>query len=435
MKTLDVYYKSNLAGHLTRDVDDTFRFQYEENYLESDLPAISCSLRKKPEEFVADHLFPFFDGLIPEGWLLKLATDKLRLNPLQDRFELLENLCHDTIGAVSIGDRPTVTVDPQRDDLSSIQLDKTDRCMICYEILGDTDDVYHPSCMKRVFQKPIVPIVDLNKELVAKLANHQINKKLAVSGVQRKLSLDFAGTGKTTRLTMTDMWGRFIFKPEGEAPHLPANEHLCLRLAAAAGIQTEDAALIPVTDGTLGFIARRFDRGRKNERYHQEDFCQILRKESYKKYSGSIEQIGKALKEYSDFPGDNLYRLLEVTVFHFLVGNVDAHLKNFSLVYESESGLKRLLSPGYDFLSTDLYLDDQDETALAINGKKGKLVQKDFLALTKNLGFEPKILINVIENFASCKPSWCELVTNSFLPEEKKEEFIKLIDSRMTRLE
>lgn len=127
--------------------------------------------------------------------------------------------------------------------------------------------------------------------------------------------------------------------------------------------------------------------------------------------------------------------MLEVVVFHFLIGNVDAHLKNFSLVYESPSGLNRLLSPGYDFLSTDLYLDDSDETALAINGKKRKLVQKGFLALTKNLGIEPKIFINVIGNFVSCQPAWCELVKNSFLPEEKKEQFLKLIDSRITRLE
>jgi serine/threonine-protein kinase HipA len=102
MKTLDVYYKDILAGHLTREEDGTFHFQYEATYLASDLPGISISLPKRTNAFEANHLFAFFDGIIPEGWLLKIATDKLRLNPLLDRFELLENLCHDTIGAVSI---------------------------------------------------------------------------------------------------------------------------------------------------------------------------------------------------------------------------------------------------------------------------------------------------------------------------------------------
>jgi len=432
MKSLDVYYKDTLAGHLIREEDGTFHFQYEVDYLASDHPGISISLPKRTNAFVSNRLFAFFDGIIPEGWLLKIATDKLRLNPLLDRFELLESLCHDTIGAVSIGTSLKNNIDHPINLLAEIP--KVDRCMVCYQLLKETEAVYHPACMKGVFQKTISPMVSLDEELLVSLANQQINMKLAVTGAQKKLSLGLDGKGQSTRLTMTDMWGNFIFKPEGQAPHLPANEHLCMQLARLSGIKTEDSALIPVSDGTVGFIARRFDRSPKGEKYHQEDFCQILRRESYNKYNGSIEQIGKALKEHSDFPGDNIYRLLEMTVFNFLIGNVDAHLKNFSILYETPKGMNKLLSPGYDFLSTDLYLNDKEESALAINGRKNNLRKKDFQLLANSLGIGDKIFIKMIVKFESLLPAWQDLIMKSFLLEEKKIEFVQLISERIGRL-
>ena len=189
-----------------------------------------------------------------------------------------------------------------------------------------------------------------------------------------------------------------------------------------------------MSDGTFGFIARRFDRGSKGEKYHQEDFCQILGQESFRKYDGSIEKIGQALQKHSDFPGDNLYRLLEIIVFNFLIGNVDAHLKNFSILYEASRGMNKLLSPGYDILSTDLYLNDSEESALAINGRKNKLRKKDFQLLANNLGIDVKILNRMIEKFERLLPAWQDLIMKSFLSEEKKFEFIQLIEGRIHRL-
>lgn len=121
-------------------------------------------------------------------------------------------------------------------------------------------------------------------------------------------------------------------------------------------------------------------------------------------------------------------------IFNFLIGNVDAHLKNFSILYETPKGMNKLLSPGYDFLSTDLYLNDKEESALAINGRKNNLTKKDFLRLASYIGVTDKILIKLIEKFASLQPEWQELIMKSFLPEEKKNEFIQLINNRIRRL-
>jgi serine/threonine-protein kinase HipA len=430
MSKVSVFYKNLMAGTLEKTGDENFIFIYDEKYLNSNTPPISLTLPKTDKKFESDSLFPFFDGLIPEGWLLNLASTELRLNPLRDRFELLTRLCHDTIGAVHIGVKKLEKMTAKEAKESKVK--KYGKCLICYE---KADEIYHDECMTYVFGKKINPIVDIDNELLEKLAKNQLNKKLTIAGVQKKLSLDLTEeNGKISRMTFTDLWGRFIFKPKGEPPHLPENEHLCLKLAESAKIQVEKGALIPTNSGELGFIAVRFDRDVYHNEYHQEDFCQILNKETFKKYNGSLEQVGKILKQQSDFPGDNLYRLYELTVFNFIIGNVDAHLKNISLVYESESGTKTLLSPGYDLISTDLYiLDDNEESALAINGKKNKLSAADFMILAQSFGISPKVHDKIIAKFKKLLPVWDNIIEKSFLEESKKKEFKNLIRKKMER--
>jgi len=431
MHKVSVFYKNILAGELCKTSDENFVFCYDEKYIDSDNPSISLTLPKAQKKFESDNLFPFFDGLIPEGWLLNLASKKLRLNPLRDRFELLTSLCRDTIGAVHIGDRQLIK--KEKFELKDIKYKKYDRCLICY---GESDQIYHVDCMMEVFGEKIIPYVDIDDQILEALANKLLNKKLTIPGVQKKLSLDLVeGSEKKFRMTMTDLWGRFIFKPRGEPPHLPENEHLCLRLAKVAQIKVEKGALIPTRTGELGFVAARFDRSHKHDEFHQEDFCQILNKESFKKYNGSLEQVGKILKQKSDFPGDNIYRLYELSIFNFIIGNVDGHLKNFSLTYEDETGAKMLLSPAYDLISTDLYIhDDNEESALAINGKKNKLEAADFLSLAKNLGITLKTHNRIMDKFQKIVPTWGKIIDKSFIEDDKKEELKKLIRKKIKRL-
>jgi serine/threonine protein kinase HipA of HipAB toxin-antitoxin module len=118
---------------------------------------------------------------------------------------------------------------------------------------------------------------------------------------------------------------------------LAAQRALQAQKEQAVGIETERCALIPMKDNQLGFIARRFDRGDNNEEYHQEDFCQILEQAPHQKYTGSYEQVAKVLKLYSHSPGNDRYRLFELILFNFIVGNVDHHLKNITLSQSSKN--------------------------------------------------------------------------------------------------
>ncbi len=101
MKKAKVIMHNELAGLLTED-ENGYHFQYDQTYLESDRKeAISLTLPLSAKTYESNVLFPFFDGLIPEGWLLDIAQKNWKLNP-RDRMEILLKTCHDCIGAVSI---------------------------------------------------------------------------------------------------------------------------------------------------------------------------------------------------------------------------------------------------------------------------------------------------------------------------------------------
>lgn len=99
MRRAKVYFKDELAGHLL-DADDHFEFAYEEGYLFSG-PAISVTLPLQREPFLSKRLFPFFDGLIVEGWLLENAKRNWKIDD-NDRMGLLLLVGKDCIGAVSV---------------------------------------------------------------------------------------------------------------------------------------------------------------------------------------------------------------------------------------------------------------------------------------------------------------------------------------------
>lgn len=96
-----VYFKDMLAG-IIAETDEGYEFSYQGSYLESEnAKPVSLTLPLSSQKYDSKVLFPFFDGLIPEGWLLDLATTHWKVKS-NDRFELLLLTCRDTIGAVTI---------------------------------------------------------------------------------------------------------------------------------------------------------------------------------------------------------------------------------------------------------------------------------------------------------------------------------------------
>jgi len=101
MKTGKVLYRDIFAGIITED-ENGYSFAYSEEYLSSGIAEqISLTLPLQKEIFKSKTMFPFFDGLIPEGWLLDIVEANWKINP-RDRISLLLTFCKDCIGAVSV---------------------------------------------------------------------------------------------------------------------------------------------------------------------------------------------------------------------------------------------------------------------------------------------------------------------------------------------
>ena len=95
-----VFVQGAYAG-MIEEVEDGYSFTYHSEYLKANGPAVSLTIPLREEPFFSETLFPFFDGLIPEGWLLSVVTRNWKLDP-EDRFGLLLVSCEDSIGDVSV---------------------------------------------------------------------------------------------------------------------------------------------------------------------------------------------------------------------------------------------------------------------------------------------------------------------------------------------
>ena len=102
MRTADIYYKNTLAGFLKETDEGTFEFKYTDEYLNNPLSKpITLTMPLSKQTYTNTILFPFFEGLIPEGWLLNIASTTWKINK-NDRMGLLIACCKNCIGAVSV---------------------------------------------------------------------------------------------------------------------------------------------------------------------------------------------------------------------------------------------------------------------------------------------------------------------------------------------
>jgi serine/threonine-protein kinase HipA len=204
-------------------------------------------------------------------------------------------------------------------------------------------------------------------------------------------------------------------------------------LARKCKITVADFGLIPLKSGELAYITSRMDR-QKKQMLHMEDFCQILNKMTAQKYNGSMEQIGKALREYSTVPGLDVIRYFELALFCFLTGNSDMHLKNFSLLQQQNGEWE--LSPAYDLVPVKVILpQDTEELALTLNGKKNRLKRSDFETFGMSLKLNEVQIRKAVQRITDSLEKFLpETLQESFLPEEMQLAVNTLITERIARI-
>ncbi|HEY7751750.1 MAG TPA: HipA domain-containing protein [Ignavibacteriaceae bacterium] len=311
------------------------------------------------------------------------------------------------------------------------------KCLYCYNQLESGEKDFHSACSKKFFGPQTPPLVDLSMERIKELAIETLGKRVSIPGVQQKLSFDFSQKekfrekqkGRDGRLTIVGLWGKFILKPPSdEYSEMPELEDLTMHLSELLNIKTAEHSLIKLKSGELAYISKRFDRT-KNSKLHVEDMAQLTGSLTENKYRSSMEKVSKALLKYSSYPGIDAIRFFELTLFSFITGNSDMHLKNFSLIRNEEDEI--MLSPAYDLLSTKLLIPkDREDLALPLNGKKSNLKKKDFDLFASQLKINENALRKIYSKFGDSFSEMNKLIDKSFLSKEMKEKYVSLLDER-----
>jgi len=308
------------------------------------------------------------------------------------------------------------------------------KCLYCYKELKGEED-FHSKCSLAFFGTEVPPKLLYSLDQMSELAKSVIERSVAVPGVQPKLSMTLIDEEKEKsdkRLTVVGaLGGNFIFKPPSENfVEMPENEHLTMRMAELYGISVVPSSLIRLESGELSYITKRIDRREDGSKIHMIDMFQVT--EAFDKYKGSMERVGKALDLYASNTLLDKLRFFELTVFSFLTGNNDMHLKNFSMI---KTNVGWGLSPAYDLLNvTIVNPEDKEEFALTIAGKKRKISSEILTNFGLDLGLNTKQVNSVYKRFEKQKSNVLTLINNSFLSNEMKQEYIDLLQDRFMKI-
>lgn len=305
-------------------------------------------------------------------------------------------------------------------------------CPITYDVLKD-DECYSSHGLKLLSPKlkNIKPLEfsaeELRKEAVARAG------KMSIQGVQQKLSAQLKV--KQEKFEIVDQNGHFILKPQShDYPELPENEAISMSLAKIIDLEVPLHGLLYSKDDSMTYFIKRFDRYGHNKKLALEDFAQLSGSDRSTKYDSSMERVIDVVKQFCTFPKIEFVKLFKLTLFNFLIGNEDMHLKNFSLITRDKIVT---LSPAYDLLNTTIaQKNTKEECALPLNGKKNNLRKKDFfnyLAIDR-LELNELIIAEVSQQLQNAIPEWHRMVERSFLSQSMQTRYIELINQRAKRL-
>lgn len=381
-RDLTVYLREDAVGTLRQEDSGRLSFTYGKDWLERpDARPLSLSLPLQEEPFDHRAARPFFAGLLPD----EIARDRLaRYLGLtrQNDFALLAEVGGECAGAVAVYPPDTAPA------AGAGELEPLDEAKLA-ALLHDLP------------RRPLH-------------AGGEV--RLSLAGAQDKMAL--VREDDTFFLPRDDFPTTHILKPAIEQfADTVANEGFCMKLAARLGLQVP-AVEIASAEGIPYLAIQRYDRRRTQDggvvRIHQEDFCQALGIPPERKYQG---EGGPSLPQCFDLldacvrPASDRLELLRRVHFNYLIGNADAHGKNFALLHEARG---TQLAPAYDLLCTSVYSDHTDRMAMKIGTRNRFLqilprhwerfasdaglavprVRRDLLAMAERLPIEARLLID-----------------------------------------
>jgi serine/threonine-protein kinase HipA len=337
---LSVWWDGRVAGTLHLDKHGEMQFAYAPAWLEdSESPALSFSLPKRLEPFGRRECQPFFEGMLPEESQRVAIARALGVSAGND-FRLLEHLGGEVAGALVL--LPEGEVPPKLSD-------------------GAPDILDDQRVLALLDRLPIRPMLAGEGGLRLSLAGAQ--SKLPVLLLDGQIALP--APGQPTSHILKPPIPRF----EGTTE----NEFYCMALARAIGLDVASVVMRRVGDRPF-LLIERYDRKLDGEgrlvRLHQEDFAQALGVPSQRKYASeggpTFRDIFALLRAAATRPARDVLKLADAAIFNLIIGNADAHAKNFSLLHV---GAVVRLAPLYDLLSTISYPELSEKLAMKIAKK------------------------------------------------------------------
>lgn len=353
----NVYLNEVYAGRLQEEPGGRCVFTYDATWLDEDRPAIAHTLPLQAEPYIDERgLHPFFDNLVAEGWLRNAQARVLGVDPT-NRFALLLGFGSDLAGAVTVQDP---------EPLEHRAPDQTDEAT------------------------------------AAAMAG-----RASLSGIQRKLLLIRIGT-KFRPVGPGELSTHIAKLSSGDHQEMLALEYLTT--LAVRSLLPDDEIVemalqhLPVIEEDA-LIIQRFDRTPSGRRLHFEEFNQLLGKHSGEKYEGAYQDMGRFILNTPACVPAEADRLLRRILACLLVGNTDAHFKNFAM-FHTRDGLR--LAPAYDLVAGSYY-DEYQQIALDIgdvhNLDIGKLRAKHLLSLGANsFGSKGDSVVQAIEQLGERLP-------------------------------
>jgi serine/threonine-protein kinase HipA len=336
---LEVWLFADRVGTLAL-VDGRLNFCYAPGWLS--LPnavALSVSLPLQAEPFDDRKTRPFFAGLLPEGQMRRLIAQQFQVSGQND-FALLDRIGGECAGAVTF-------LEPGQALPASTHSDDV-------QWLSDEEVV---AILDELPRRPMLAGKD--------------GLRLSLAGAQDKLPVVFDGA--RIGLPRNGIPSSHILKPAIHAVEdSVTNEGFCLALAEALQLKPAKSEIHSVGDRPF-LLIERYDRVADAQghwqRLHQEDFCQALGIAPEMKYQNEggpdLSQCFDLVRRVTRPSAPQILRLLDYVIFNALIGNHDAHAKNFSLLYSG----KTVLAPFYDTLSTAVYPTLTPKMAMKIGNK------------------------------------------------------------------
>lgn len=374
LETLDVYFKNKLAGFLNYE-SGQLSFRYNEDYVKNpDNPPLSASLPLNENTFDDRITRSFFDGLLPED-TARVQIARILKTDSRNTFALLKNIGADCAGAISVLPPNTKINDVTEPTYRFVNDDEA------YDILTSLK---------------IRPLYIGDDDF--RVSGSGAQDKLIACIVDNKLALPLNGTVST-----------HIIKPNIEGyKNTVFNELFCMKLAKACGLNTPDCFIKTIKDKSF-YVVERYDREQKNglwSRIHQEDFCQILNvlpENKYESDGGPNLAACFELLNKIGVPATSKIAFTDLVIFNYLIGNGDAHAKNFSILYKNDIPE---LAPCYDLMCTAIMAAYYDKYKMAMKLCASKYymsnVRRDnFAKLSEISGYRSDFILKRLDALSS----------------------------------